>query len=201
VLAIDARGFGETQHRRGEQGSDFPNYFGDYHSAMTALLIGKPLVGMRALDVWRGVDLLATRVEVDRAKIYGLGKEGGAVPLLHAAALDERISKVVLEGMLLSYQTILNQRIHRQVFEQVVQGALRSYDLPDLVSTLAPRPVWLVNGVNALGQRVSLAEMKKQYATAPLAFRAAQAEAALRIIGRREADQPAVFYRDLHSRE
>ena len=201
VLAIDARGFGETRYRNDENGDDFPVYFGQYDSAMTALLAGRTLVGMRTVDVWRGVDLLAARADVDRTRIHGFGKEGGTTPLLYAAAMDQRISKVALEGMLVSYRTIIDQRIHRQVFELVVPGVLRAYDLPDLVSTLAPRPVWIVNSVNALGQRVSLAAVKKQYAASSLAFRAAQSEAAIRIAERRDDDKPTVFYRDLINRE
>jgi cephalosporin-C deacetylase-like acetyl esterase len=184
VLAIDARGFGETQHRSDDNGNDFPGYFGQFNSAMTALLAGRTLVGMRMRDVWRGVDLLTGRAEVDRDRIYGFGKEGGAIPLLYAATVDDRIRRVALEGMLVSYQTVIQQRIHRQVFEHVIPGALRSFDLPDLVSSLAPRPAWVVNGVNALGQRVNLAEMKKPYT------------AAVRVAERRGDDKPTVFYRE-----
>ncbi|MEP7269999.1 MAG: acetylxylan esterase [Acidobacteriota bacterium] len=200
VLAIDARGFGETRDRNDENGDDFSVYFGQYESAMTALLAGKTLLGMRMVDVWRGVDLLAARADVDPTRIHGFGKGGGTAPLLHAAAMDERVSKVALEGMLVSYRTVINQRIHRQVFEHVVAGVLRSYDLPDLISALAPRPVWIVNSVNSLGQRMSLAEVKKQYAASPIAYRAAQSEDAIRIAERRGDDKPAVFYRDLINR-
>ena len=191
VLAIDLRGLGETRSFNDENGSDFPVYFGDFESAMTALHIGRPLVGMRMTDVLRGVDLLAARPDVERTKIYGFGKDAGAIPLLHAAAIDERISKIAVEGMLASYQTIINQRIHRQIFEQVISGVLRSYDLPDVVAALAPRQVWIVNGVNALGQQMKLTELKKQYA----------ATSALHIAERRTADKPTAFYRNLLNEE
>ncbi len=201
VLAIDARGFGETQHRSTEQGSDFPGYFGDFDSAMTALLIGRPLVGMRALDVCRGIDLLSARAEVDRERIYGFGKDAGALSLLYAAVLDERIKKVSLEGMLISYQTVVNQRIHRQVFEHVVPGALRSYDLPDLVAALIPRQVWIVNGVDALGHQVRMGEVKKQYAVSSEAFRTAGLESSLQIVERKSDVGVAAIYRGLINRE
>ncbi|MBL8206911.1 MAG: acetylxylan esterase [Blastocatellia bacterium] len=191
VLAIDVRGLGETRSRNTEGNDDFPVYFGDFESAMTALHIGRPLMGMRMTDVLRGVDLLAARLDVERAKIYGFGKDAGAIPLLHAAAMDDRISKIALEGMLASYQTIIQQRIHRQIFEQVIPGVLRSYDLPDVVTAIAPRQVWIVNGVNALGQQMRLAEVKKQYATA----------ASLHVVERRAADKPEVFYRNLINQE
>ncbi len=189
VLAIDLRGMGETRSRNAEGNDDFPVYFGDFESAMTALHIGRPLVGMQMTDVLRGVDLLAARPDVERTKIYGFGKDAGAIPLLHAAAMDNRLSKIALEGMLASYQTVIQQQIHRQVFEQVIPGVLRSYDLPDVIAALAPRQVWIVNGVNALGQKMKLADLKKQYA------------AGIHVAERRPADKPMTFYRSLLNQE
>jgi hypothetical protein len=93
VLAIDARGMGETEVLESEQASDVRPYFGDYDSAMTALVVGKPLVGMRALDISRGVDLLQARADVDPDHILAFGRGNGAVSVLYAATLDERLKK------------------------------------------------------------------------------------------------------------
>ena len=152
VLAIDARGFGETRTAGDSNGSDWPRYFGDYESAMTALLLGKTLVGMRAVDISRGVDLLAARPDVDPGRIEGHGIEGGAIPLLHAAVLDPRIGKLTLRRMIGSYESVVRRRIHRGVFESVVPGVLRIYDLPELVAAVAPRTVALIEPVDPLGQ-------------------------------------------------
>lgn len=198
VLAIDTRGSGETRVKETQQNTDFRPHFGDFDSTMTALLIGRPLVGMRAVDVGRGVDLLSARPEVDPGRIYGFGKQAGAVPLLYAAVLDERIRRVVLEGMLISYQSIVNRSIHRQVFEDVVPGALKFYDFPDLVATLAPRSVWMVNAVDPLGQPVGLGEVRKQYAESARAFE--MANATLDIAQRRSDEPIAVRYRNLIGR-
>jgi cephalosporin-C deacetylase-like acetyl esterase len=197
VLAIDVRGAGETQFIDTQQANDFRPYFGDFDSTMTALLAEKPLVGMRTLDVVRGIDLLATRTEVDSSRIYGFGKSAGAIPLLYAATLDKRLGKVIFEGMLVSYQTIVNQKIHRQVFEHTVWGALRHYDLPDLIASLAPRAVWVVNSIDALGNRLRMDEVKKRYGQPLTAFRVAGAENAIRIVERRSDENAAMFYRDL----
>ncbi len=164
VLSLDARGIGETRVSRDRNDTDFERYFGDYDSAMTAILVGKTMPGMRARDIARGIDLLAARSDVDGANIFGFGKDGGAVPMLYAALFDSRIQRVALEGMLMSYDTVVKHRIHRQIFEQVVPSALRHYDLPDLAGTLAPRPVWLVNAVNGLGHPVPLNDVRTAYA-------------------------------------
>lgn len=171
VLAIDVRGMGETEVLGSEQAHDVRPYFGDYDSAMTALVVGKPLVGMRALDISRAVDLLQTREDVDPDRILAFGRGNGAVSVLYAATLDERLKKIVLERMLGSYQTVVDQKIHRQVFENVVPSALRFFDLPDLVAALAPREVWVVNPVDAVGNVVQSRQAESKYRFAQEAFR------------------------------
>jgi dienelactone hydrolase len=163
VLSIDARGLGETRPPLDDRRNDFVRYFGDYENGMTALLLAKTLAGMRAEDIVRGLDMLSARADVDTAQLFGYGKGAGAVPLLYAAAFDRRLRRAAFEGMLVSYESVVNQRIHQQVFEQVVPGALRDFDLPDLVAAVAPRPVWLINTVNPLGKPAPAAEIRRAY--------------------------------------
>ncbi|MFN7995034.1 MAG: acetylxylan esterase [Bryobacteraceae bacterium] len=162
VLAPDLRGMGETRpvlDRKGE----FVRYFGDYDDATTAILLGKTLVGMRAADIVRGLDLLAARPDVDSNQLYGYGKGGATVPLLHAASFDPRLRKLALDEMLVSYDALETHRIHRQMYEQVVPSALKYYDLPELAEALAPRPVWLLDAVNPLGQVLRTEEVRRVY--------------------------------------
>ncbi|MFB3922028.1 MAG: acetylxylan esterase [Terriglobia bacterium] len=182
VLAVDARGWGETRPLpNDEQSNDVYQYFGHYDSAMTAILIGKTLVGMRAEDVIRGVDILAARPEVDAEQIFGFGVGSGALTLLHAAVLDERIKRVALDRMLVSYKSAIESKLHRDVFESVVPGVLKSYDLPDLAAALASRPVWVVDAHDPMGKLVEVAEVKQIYARAIEAFKAVQSESKLHI--------------------
>jgi cephalosporin-C deacetylase-like acetyl esterase len=147
ALSIDARGLGEGRRESRE-------IFGDYASSMTALLTGRTMVGMRVADIMRGVDLLSGRADVDAGRISAFGKGLGGVPTLYAAALDPRIRKVTLEESLLSYQSMVDRRIHQEMFELIVPGALRYFDLPDLVKSIAPREVRIVRPVNPLGHVV-----------------------------------------------
>ncbi len=165
VLAVDARGLGETRPAL-EEHDYFFRYFADHDSAETAILLGKTLVGMRAADITRGVDLLAARSEVDVSNISGFGRRSAAVAMLHAAALDQRIKRLVLEEMLVSYDAVVRHRIHRQMFEQIVPSALKFYDLPDLAAAFAPRPVWLINTVNPLGQTLAAPDVRAVYGQA-----------------------------------
>jgi len=178
VLAIDVRGTGETRPpQNDEQDNAVYRYFGHYDSAMTALLIGKTLVGMRAADIHRGVDLLAARPEVDLERIYGFGVGAGALVLLHEAVLDKRVVEVALEGMLESYESVVRHGLHREVFESVVPGVLKSYDLPDLVAALAPRRIWIMDSKDPMGNRVGVGQVRKEYSRAQEAYKAMGAEA------------------------
>lgn len=189
VLSVDLRGMGETRFIDPQQASDFPRYFGDYDSAMTALLVSRPLPGGRMRDLVRGLDLLSRRDEVDTGRIYLFGKGSAAVPVLFAALLEDRIQGVCLEEMLLSYQDVVDRRIHRQVFENILWGALREFDFPELLAGLAPRSVWIVNPVNSLGHRVALSAAREHYQLARQAFRAAGAADRLQI-GERSEENP-----------
>jgi len=196
ALAIDVRGAGETEVLESQQAHDVRPFFGDYDSAMTALVVGKPLAGMRALDISCGVDLLQSRTEVDSSRIYGFGKGNGAVPLLYAATLDDRIRKVVLEEMLLSYRAITERRIHRQVFENVVPSALRLFDLPDLVAALAPREVWVVNPADSMSHIVPRQKASQTYFLAKQAFQSTASEHRFHL-GNRTAELISKSYSEL----
>ena len=138
VLSIDAWGTGETRVDTDVNSREFDHYFGDFNDIMTALLVGKTMAGMRALDISRGVDVLTSRKGVDPNQVYGYGKDEGALPLLYAAVLDGKIRRVMLDGMLVSYESVVSSRVHRRILEGVSPGMLKYYDLQDLVGALAP---------------------------------------------------------------
>lgn len=167
VMSIDARGFGETRPDL-DTHDHFFTYFADHDDAETAILLGKTLVGMRAADISRGIDLLAARPDVDASQLSAIGRGAAAVAMLHAAAFDPRIRKLVVDEMLVSYDAIVTHRIHRQMFEQIVPSALKFYDLPDLADSLAPRPLWIINAVNPLGQVLPAPEVRARYARAQI---------------------------------
>src|SRR5438132_8156137 len=50
-------------------------------------------------------------------QVYGYGKDEGALPLLYAAVLDGKIRRVMLDGMLVSYESVVSSRVHRRIRE------------------------------------------------------------------------------------
>jgi cephalosporin-C deacetylase-like acetyl esterase len=185
VLAPDLRGLGETRAVT-ESASEWNRALGDYDSAMTAMLTGTTLVGIRVLDVVRALDILAARADVDPAQISAVGRGGAAIPLLHATVLDGRIRRVALDGMLASYDMVVRRAVNRGVFEQVIPGVLKSYDLPDLIAAVAPRAVMIADAVDPVGAPLTLAEARKTFERAGVK----------RVVRRGPDDQPGTAYRD-----
>ncbi|HEY2933427.1 MAG TPA: acetylxylan esterase [Acidobacteriota bacterium] len=176
VLAIDPRGMGETRREINPDTSNaFLRFFGDYESAKTAFLVGRTLVGQRAYDIRRGLDVLETRPEVDAKQFIGLGTGRGAIALLHLATQDERIRKLALERMLVSYDLVVREKVHRTIFESIIPGVLQYYDLPDLAASLAGRQVWIINATDPLGNVLPVKNVASEYSRAQEAFRAAGA--------------------------
>jgi len=162
VLAPDARGFGETQPPL-DRRDYFVRNFGDYENTLTALLIGKTMVGMRATDIVRGVDLLVARTDVDASRISVVGRSAAGTPALFAALFDQRIAHLAVDGMLLSYEAVVQERIHQGIYDQIIPSALKYFDLPDVVAAIAPRKVAVFNGVDPLGHEVAVGRLQQEY--------------------------------------
>jgi cephalosporin-C deacetylase-like acetyl esterase len=191
VLAVDPSGTGESASH---WSSYSDSWFGQEKVTWLALMVGKPLVGLRMDDILRGIDLLRERNLLYGGECLGFGKGFAAVDLLHGAVMDGRIAGLVIEGGLLSYASIARTPIHRQIFDSVVPGVLGKYDLPDLVASLAPRPVWLVNMRSPLGNQVFLREARSEYEYAQAGYAAVGAAGALRLGLRREGESIGAAY-------
>jgi hypothetical protein len=119
-----------------------------YLLSLRAELVGRTILGMRADDIIRAVDWLCARPDVDPRSITVYGKGAFGVALLHAAALDRRITRVVVEDTPASFRTIIDEPLHRNAPETVVPGVLRHYDIADLIQAIAPRPVTVLNSLH-----------------------------------------------------
>lgn len=159
VMAIQPRGAPETAP------TGPPNLIGDFALAFRAAVVGRSLPGMRAEDILRAVDYLASRRDVDAGRITGVGTGAAGVYLLHAAALDERIGRVVLQQTLAAYRLAVERPLHRHLYDVALPGVLRRYDLDDLILALHPRRVTVVNPADALGRPLRLAEYRALCAT------------------------------------
>lgn len=100
----------------------------------------------------------------NRRKVTGLACGTLTSDLLHAALLDKRLDKIALISPLFAYQSLVEEKEYQTKFIlSAVPGAIATYDLPDLVSALAPGKVLMVNPVNALDKEVAKDVFEKMY--------------------------------------
>jgi cephalosporin-C deacetylase-like acetyl esterase len=153
VLSIDPRGMGETDPEapRSSKPTDFKKFVHDTESGFfhDSIRVGKTVIGMRTRDVISAVNYLAARPEVDPARIIAIGHGMGGMLVLYAAAFDERIRSAAATGSLVSYTAIAESKLYTHRFGSFGPGLLRDFDLPDLASLIAPRPLLLLNSVDA----------------------------------------------------
>lgn len=143
-----------------EEGGD-RSLAGDHSLALRAEVVGKTLVGLRVEDTIRAVDWLASRPDVDPARIACIGRGELGPVALHAAALDGRIQRVVLEDAPVAYRLAVERPVHRHIHEMAPPGVLRRYDLDDVAAALSPRPVTVINGVDLLGEPLRSSELRE----------------------------------------
>ena len=166
VLAPDVRGKGETAGSGTRNGAFATWFSADYKIPMMAFQVNKSLVGMRAQDIVRAVDLISSMPGENSSRVVAVGKGAGTVPLLHAAAFDNRITTLIIEEGPVSWKMVVESRYHRNQLDNVVLGALTAYDLPILAATLAPRPLVLANLVNPAGHLLPVSEVADRYTLA-----------------------------------
>jgi dienelactone hydrolase len=146
VVAMDLPGTGETQAKGGWGGDLFG---ADAKDVLTAYLLGRSYVGMRAEDVLVCARLLGERSErpVD---VVAVG--AACVPVLHAAALEPQLfaSARLVRG-LASWANVIELGRSRNQLVNAVHGALGLYDLPDLAGLLGNR-LTIEQPLNALGE-------------------------------------------------
>jgi len=147
VLAIDARGFGETAPARPKR-----YWHNEYKISYLGIHLWRPLLGQRAEDVLAALEVLLAREEIepDEVRLVGIGRAGPVV--LHAAALEERFGEVLIRRSIASWMDVVATPLCRHQLEGIVPGALERYDLPDLVRAIAPRSVTVRETVDATGK-------------------------------------------------
>ncbi len=149
VLAIDVRGTGEMASAK-------PRLIGknEFQLSYLGIHLGRPLPGQRAEDVLAALETLLDRDEIDAKNVRLVGIEQGGPVALHAAALDPRVTEIVVEEAIESWMAVVATPLAEHQLEQIVAKALERYDLPDLVRAIAPRAVELRRPADPMGKPI-----------------------------------------------
>jgi hypothetical protein len=97
-------------------------------------LLGRSLVALRAEDLLKlAISLDSSGIIPKGAKMKVLAIGGATVPALHAVALEpELFAQLQVFDHRSSWMSMLEESQPKRCFEDVVNGALQTYDLPDL---------------------------------------------------------------------
>jgi len=135
-------------------------------TAGAALLFGETMVGWRVFDVMRTIDWIATRGELDPARVGCMGISGGGTATLFSAALEPRIRLAFVSGYLNTFRDSILSLAH--CIDNYVPGILEWCEMYDVAGLIAPRPLFVESGERdnifpIQASRESFARVKKVY--------------------------------------
>ena len=152
VAVIDVRGRGDCSIAFPQRGRFyFANRItNEAYLTWFTLMLGRPLLGGQVYDTLRALEYLRSRQDI-RGDLSLVGDGAHGVIALYAAALDGRTG-VALRQTVTDYRSLAVAERYTQPFGIYAYGVLREFDLPDVASAVAPRPVLLLDPVNAVGE-------------------------------------------------
>lgn len=162
ALAMEQRGFGLCGGT--EKGPAC------YQPAMSAILMGRTLLGERVWDVSRAIDMLEAHFpQVDAGRVALMGNSGGGTATIYAAALEPRITAAMPSCAFCGYEASIGVQYHCSC--NYVPGIMKEFDMGDLAGMIAPRPLVVVSGQNDTifpleSAKAEFAVVEKYYALA-----------------------------------
>lgn len=158
ALAIEQRGMGERttlQERRGPALE-----CGCYFTAMTALILGRTLIGERVWDVSKAIDSLDHfKDKLDLDDITLLGTSGGGTATYYSACYDERIKVAAPTCAISSYKDSIGDWWHCSC--NYIPKIAQYFDMGELAALIAPRK--LLVGVGEIDPIFPLKGTKEVY--------------------------------------
>lgn len=141
VLAADTSGFGERGPIQYEEQQQL---------AANLMATGHSLAGLSAYEDMQLAKFLAQRPQVPTGKIAAIGFSMGAYRAWQVAALSEHIQAAAAICWFNSYQQLLQSGSNfakgQSSFYMLHPGLARQLDIPDQVSLMAPKALYLING-------------------------------------------------------
>lgn len=131
--ACDVRGIGESRPDTCGVDQFLRPYGNDYFYAIHGIMLDRPYVGQKTLDVLRVLDWLA---DIGHKDVHLVAKGWGAIPATFAAVLSDRVTRVTLKNALTSYADVAQSETYSWPLSSFVPDVLKSFDLPDCYRAL-----------------------------------------------------------------
>lgn len=143
VFAPEMRGFGE---RRDEQDRiKGPGVSSCRQMSYNSVMLGRHILAYRIFDIIKGIDYLTTRSDVNSERIGCLGLSHGGTLTALASIFDERIKVSVISGYVNTFKDSIMAMPHCDC--NYIPGILKYAELYDLISLIAPRPLFVEHGL------------------------------------------------------
>lgn len=173
AICLDQRGMGERRTMMRDMELPAPTVDdGEPRcdvTAMSALILGRTMIGERCWDVSRAIDLALTYPEIDGDRILCTGNSGGGTATFYASCFDERIKVSMPSCSVCTYKDSIGAMHHCQC--NYIPKIAKYVDMGDLAAVIAPRKLIIINGkVDPIfpdaGVRETYDIVKKIYASA-----------------------------------
>ena len=189
ALVLEQRGFGE---RKSEAVLKFNSQALTtcWHPAMTAILLGRTLIGERVWDISRAIDMLETLPEIDSDKIAVMGNSGGGTATYYAACMDERIKIAMPSCSICTFKDSIVAGRHCTC--NYIPNMAKYFDMGDIACLIAPRPLIMVVGEKDHGFNIN--GSKESYNTIEKIYKAAGAADKCKLVVGNEGHR---FYADI----
>ena len=151
----------------GRGGDSERPYTGNWMNNTRAWLVGRNLPATHAAEINAIVEELAQRSDVDPARITVRATGLAGIPALLAAAVNPRISSIVLTRTPHSLRAAIDSPIHINLHDAVIPGFAVKWDLTDLRDLLRPRVVVWRDPTDWMGNVVALGEAYKYSSSDP----------------------------------
>jgi len=133
VFTCDVRGIGESMPDTcGSNTFDDP-YGCDYFYAIHSLMLDRPYVGQKTLDVLRVIEWLAHHGYRD---VHLVATGWGTLSATFAALLSPQVTRVTLKHALTSYAEIAESETYSWPLSTLLPNVLAHFDLPDCYAAL-----------------------------------------------------------------
>jgi len=151
----------------GRGGDSERPYTGNWMNNTRAWLVGRNLPATHAAEINAIVEELAQRSDVDPARITVRATGLAGIPALLAAAVNPRISSIVLTRTPHSLRAAIDSPIHINLHDAVIPGFAVKWDLADLRDLLRPRVVVWRDPTDWMGNVVALGDAYKYSSSDP----------------------------------
>lgn len=155
VVALEPMGRGETEQDTGRWGPARYNYY--FQTAFCR----RSHVGIWADNIVRTIHHMQNKWPHASEGICCVGRGEMGPAVLHAALFDPDVTTVVLLNSLATYESIVENGLYSWEPFCFVPGALKAYDLPDLIAAIAPRRVLVVSPLDHLKQPVGRDQLSR----------------------------------------